>query len=806
MAEIIPIPIEEELKKSYLDYAMSVIVGRALPDVRDGLKPVQRRILYAMYELKNDWNKPYKKSARIVGDVIGKYHPHGDMAVYDTLVRLAQDFTMRYPLIDGQGNFGSLDGDAPAAMRYTEVRMAKIAHELLADIEKETVDFMPNYDNTLQEPVVLPSRIPNLLINGASGIAVGMATNIPPHNLGEVIDALVAMIRNPDITLDELLEHIKGPDFPTGAYICGAAGIKEAYATGKGLIKLRARAHVEREGGKVAIVVTELPYQVNKAKLVEKIAALARDKKIEGIAEVRDESDREGLRIVIELKREKQDFAPVILNQLYKQTPLETTFGVIMLALVNNRPEQLNLRELLGHFLAHRRTVVIRRTLYELRKAQERAHILEGLLKALEHLDEVIALIRASRTPQEAKEGLIKRFGLSAAQAQAILDMRLQRLTGLEREKLKAEYEELKRQIAWYEKILSEEKVLWKVIEEELLAIKREYADERRTQIIPKAEELSVEDLIAEENVVVTVTHRGYIKRLPVSTYRSQRRGGRGKIGVEAGDQDIVTQLYVASTHDYFLCFTNKGRLYWLKVYDIPQAGRTAKGTSLRNLLPLDSGEKLATVLPVRAFDEQHFVFFVTRKGLVKKTPLIAFSNPRSTGIVATSLKEGDELIACGLTDGQKDILLATQKGQAIRFPETEVRPMGRTAAGVKGIELGQGDEVVSLEILDAEDQADLLTVTEAGYGKRTPSKEYRAQSRGGKGIMAMKLTDKTGSLVGCLRVLTEDEIMLVSSAGKIIRLRVKDIPLQGRATQGVRLFMLAPGEKIVSLAKIAED
>ncbi len=806
MAEIIPIPIEEELKKSYLDYAMSVIVGRALPDVRDGLKPVQRRILYAMYELKNDWNKPYKKSARIVGDVIGKYHPHGDMAVYDTLVRLAQDFTMRYPLIDGQGNFGSLDGDAPAAMRYTEVRMAKIAHELLADIEKETVDFMPNYDNTLQEPVVLPSRIPNLLINGASGIAVGMATNIPPHNLGEVIDALVAMIRNPDITLDELLEHIKGPDFPTGAYICGAAGIKEAYATGKGLIKLRARAHVEREGGKAAIVVTELPYQVNKAKLVEKIAALARDKKIEGIAEVRDESDREGLRIVIELKREKQDFAPVILNQLYKQTPLETTFGVIMLALVNNRPEQLNLRELLGHFLAHRRTVVIRRTLYELRKARERAHILEGLLKALEHLDEVIALIRASRTPQEAKEGLIKRFGLSAVQAQAILDMRLQRLTGLEREKLKAEYEELKRQIAWYEKILSEEKVLWKVIEEELLAIKREYADERRTQIIPKAEELSVEDLIAEENVVVTVTHRGYIKRLPVSTYRSQRRGGRGKIGVEAGDQDIVTQLYVASTHDYFLCFTNRGRLYWLKVYDIPQAGRTAKGTSLRNLLPLDSGEKLATVLPVRAFDEQHFVFFVTRKGLVKKTPLIAFSNPRSTGIVATSLKEGDELIACGLTDGQKDILLATKRGQAIRFPETEVRPMGRTAAGVKGIELSRGDEVVSLEILDAEDQADLLTVTEAGYGKRSPLKEYRAQSRGGKGIMAMKLTDKTGALVGCLRVLAEDEIMLVSSAGKIIRLRVKDIPLQGRATQGVRLFMLTPGEKTVSLAKIAED
>ena len=806
MAEIIPIPIEEELKKSYLDYAMSVIVGRALPDVRDGLKPVQRRILYAMYELKNDWNKPYKKSARVVGDVIGKYHPHGDMAVYDTLVRMAQDFTMRYPLIDGQGNFGSLDGDAPAAMRYTEVRMAKIAHELLADIEKDTVDFMPNYDNTLREPVVLPSRIPNLLINGASGIAVGMATNIPPHNLGEVIDALVAMIRNPDITLDELMEHIKGPDFPTGAYICGVEGIKEAYLTGKGLIKLRARAHIEREGAKTAIVITELPYQVNKAKLVEKIAALARDKKIEGIAEVRDESDREGLRVVVELKREKQDFAPVILNQLYKHTPLETSFGIILLALVNNRPELLNLRELLGHFLSHRRTVVIRRTLYDLNKARERAHILEGLLKALSFLDEVIALIRASKTPPEAKEGLIKRFGLTPIQAQAILDMRLQRLTGLEQEKLKAEYEELKRQIAWFEKILSDEKVLLKVIEDELLALKKEYADERRTEIIPKAEDISLEDLIADESVVVTVTHRGYIKRLPANTYRSQRRGGRGKIGVEAGDEDVVTQLYVASTHDYFLCFTNKGRLYWLKVYDIPQAGRTAKGTSLRNLLPLSEDEKLATVLPVRRFEEDSFVFFATKKGLVKKTPLSAFSNPRSIGIIAINLKEGDELVACGLTDGAKEVLIATRKAQAIRFPETEVRVMGRTAAGVKGIDLSSGDEVVALEIFAPEDEADLLTVTEGGYGKRSRIGEYRAQSRGGKGIIAMKITPKTGALVGCLRVLPEEEIILVSSAGKIIRLKVKDIPLQGRATQGVKLFLLTPGEKIVSLAKIAED
>ncbi len=805
MPEVIPIPIEEELKRSYLDYAMSVIVGRALPDVRDGLKPVQRRILYAMYELRNDWNKPYKKSARIVGDVIGKYHPHGDMAVYDTLVRMAQDFSMRYPLIDGQGNFGSVDGDAPAAMRYTEVRMAKIAHELLRDLEKETVDFMPNYDNTLQEPVVLPSRIPNLLINGSSGIAVGMATNIPPHNLGEVIDALVAMIHNPNITFDELFEYIKGPDFPTGAYIYGVEGIKEAYLSGRGLIKLRARAHIEKEGGKTSIVISELPYQVNKAKLVEKIATLVRDKKIEGISEVRDESDREGLRVVIELKREKQEFAPVILNQLYKHTPLETSYGIIMLALVNNRPEQLNLRELLGHFLAHRKNVVTRRTIFDLRKARERAHILEGLMVALANLDEVISLIKASKSPAEAKEGLIKKFGLTPVQAQAILDMRLQRLTALEQEKIRAEYEELKRQIAWFEKILSDEKVLLKVIEEELLAIKEEYADPRRTEIIPKTEELSIEDLVAQEDMVVTVTHRGYIKRLPVSTYRSQRRGGRGKRGVEAGEEDMVTQLYVASTHDQFLCFTNKGRVYWLRVYDIPQAGRAAKGTSLRNLLPLRDQEKLATILPIKDFDDKYFVFFVTRYGLVKKTPLSAFSHPRSTGIVATQLKGDDELVAAGITDGTQEILLVTYKGQAIRFPEEEVRFMGRMAAGVKGIDLTANDVVVGLEILSPHDEAHLLTVTELGYGKRSKLEEFRVQSRGGKGIKAMRLNSKTGALIGCARVEEEDELMLVSSAGKIIRLRVKDIPLQGRATQGVRLFMLVPGEKIVSLAKLAE-
>lgn len=805
MGEVVSIPIEEELKRSYLDYAMSVIVGRALPDVRDGLKPVQRRILYTMYELKNDWNKPYKKSARIVGDVMGKYHPHGDMAIYDTLVRMAQDFTMRYPLVDGQGNFGSIDGDAPAAMRYTEVRLARIAHELMADLEKETVDFVPNYDNTLQEPSVLPSKIPNLLINGSSGIAVGMATNIPPHNLGEIIDALVAMVRNPEITLDELLKYVKGPDFPTGAFICGTEGIREAYATGKGLIKLRARAHIEREGGKTAIVITELPYQVNKAKLVEKIATLARDKKIEGISEVRDESDREGLRVVVELKREKQDFAPVILNQLYKQTPLEVTYGIIMLALVNNRPEQLNLRELLGHFLAHRRTVVTRRTIYELRKARERAHILEGLMIALANLDEVVALIRASKTPAEAKEGLIKRFALTPAQAQAILDMRLQRLTSLEQEKIRTEYEELKKQIAWFEKILAEESVLMKVIEDELLEIKNQYADPRRTEIIPAVGELSVEDLVAEEEMVVTVTHRGYIKRLPVSTYRSQRRGGRGKRGVEAGEEDVVTQLYIASTHDQFLCFTNLGRVYWLKVFDIPQAGRTAKGTALRNLLPLAEDEYLATILPVREFDDEHYVFFVTKEGLVKKTPLSAFSKPRSTGIVATNLREGDQLVAAALTDGKRDILLVTRHGQSIRFHEEEVRPVGRVAIGVKGIDLARDDFVVGLEILNHDEEATLLTVSEWGYGKRTPLSEFRAQGRGGKGIIAMKSNQKTGGVVGCARVVDDDEIMLVSTSGKIIRLRVKDIPVQGRATMGVKLFMLAPGEKIVSLARLAE-
>ncbi|OAQ19919.1 DNA gyrase subunit A [Thermosulfurimonas dismutans] len=805
MGEILSVPLEEELKRSYLDYAMSVIVGRALPDVRDGLKPVQRRILYAMHEMKNDWNKPHKKSARVVGEVIGKYHPHGDAAVYDTLVRMAQDFTMRYPLVDGQGNFGSVDGDAPAAMRYTEVRLARIAHEMLVDIEKETVDFAPNYDNTLEEPVVLPSKLPNLLVNGASGIAVGMATNIPPHNLGEVAEALMAMLKNPEITLDELMRYIKGPDFPTGALIVGTEGIREAYLTGKGLIKMRGRATIERERGRTAIVITEIPYQVNKAKLVERIAELARNKKIEGIAEVRDESDRDGIRVVVELKREKEDQARVILNQLYKHTPLESSFGIIMLALVRGRPELLSLREVLWQFLTHRREVVLRRTQYDLRKARERAHILEGLLKALDHLDEIIALIRGSHTPAEAKEKLIGRFGFSEAQAQAILDMRLQRLTALEREKLAAEYQELKRQIAWFEKILTDEETLKGVIEAEIRELKEKYADERRTEIVPDTGEVSWEDLVLEESMVVTITHRGYVKRLPIHTYRQQRRGGKGVSGLSVSEEDAVKDLYVATTHEVFLCFTNRGRAYWLRVLDIPQAGRQAKGTLLANLLSLSEEEKISAVLPVREFSPGRFVVFATRRGLIKKTELSEFANPRSTGIIAVKLNEGDELVAAGLTDGHQGLMLLTRRGQSIRFSEKDVRPMGRNAAGVKGIELSEGDEVVSLLVIPSNEKRDLLTVTESGYGKRTRLSEFRIQSRGGKGIIAARVDAKSGGLAGGLLVSDEDEILLLSDSGKIIRLRVKEVPHKGRSTRGVKLFFLNGQEKIVGLAVVRE-
>lgn len=809
--------IAQELKQSYLDYAMSVIIGRALPDVRDGLKPVHRRILYAMHELRNDYNKPYKKSARIVGDVIGKYHPHGDAAVYDAIVRMAQDFAMRYPLIDGQGNFGSIDGDAPAAMRYTEVRLKKLAHELMADIDKETVDFVPNYDSSLQEPVILPSKVPNLLINGASGIAVGMATNIPPHNLEEVVDALVAMIKNPNISVAELMEYIPGPDFPTGGFICGRSGIRAAYETGKGIVKVRARATVERpRKGREFIVVTEIPYQVNKARLIEKIVFLSHQKKIEGIHEVRDESDRDGIRIVIELK--KDGAAEVVLNHLFKHTPMESSFGMILLAIVNGRPELMNLKELLGHFLQHRKTIVIRRTTYELKKAEERAHILEGLKKAIENLDEVVALIRGSKTPQEARSGLIDRFGLTEVQAQAILDMRLQRLTGLEREKIVKEYEEILEAIREYKEILSSETRVMEIIEQELLELKEEYGEERRTEIVDEVREFKIEDLIVEEDMVVTLSHKGYIKRNPLSLYRSQKRGGRGVTGLSSRHEDFVERLFVASTHDYFLCFSNKGRLYWLRVHEIPEASRSGRGKALVNLLPLENPgrggpgalrgdiERINAVIPVREFRKDLFVVMVTRQGVIKKTSLEAFSRPRPKGIIAATVDDHDELISAELTSGNSHILLGTKKGLCIRFPEDDVRPMGRIAAGVKGIRLEDGDEVIGMVVIDQEDGT-LLTVSERGYGKRTELKEYRVQSRGGKGVINLRITKKTGDVVAIMHVLEHDEVMLVARAGHIIRLAVRDVRPTGRATQGVKLIRLAEeDDRLAAVARLAEE
>ncbi len=799
--------IAHELKRSYLEYAMSVIVGRALPDVRDGLKPVHRRILYAMHELGNAYNKPYKKSARIVGDVIGKYHPHGDAAVYDTIVRMAQDFSMRYPLVDGQGNFGSIDGDAPAAMRYTEVRLTRLAHELMADLEKETVDFVPNYDNSLKEPLVLPSKVPNLLVNGSAGIAVGMATNIPPHNLSEVVDALVALIRDENATVADLMKHIPGPDFPTGGYICGRDGIKAAYETGRGVVKMRARAVIEPQakGNRENIVITEIPYQVNKTKLIEKIARLIHDKKLEGVQEVRDESDRDGMRIVVELKRD--GVAQVVLNHLYKQTPLESSFGIIFLAIVNGRPELLNLKEILAHFLEHRKNVVIRRTTYDLHKAEERAHILEGLTIALDNLDEVVALIRASKNPQEARSGLMERFGLSRVQAQAILDMKLQRLTGLEREKIVSDYKNTLEEIARYKEILASEKKVMEIVEQELLELKKEFGDQRRTEIIPEPDEIDIEDLIVEEEMVVTLSHRGYIKRNPLSLYRSQRRGGKGIAGTSKKQDDFVENLFVASTHDYFLCFTNTGKLYWLKVYEIPEASRTSRGKALVNLLPLDrkGGERVAAVVPVRSFDPDSFVIIATRNGVVKKTSLQEFSRPRPTGIIAQKVPEGDELMAAAITNGGQQIFLGTRNGQAIRFSEEDLRPMGRISAGVRGIRLSPGDEVVGMVVLDG-DEGTILTVTELGYGKRTAVSEYRLQARGGKGIRNIKLTEKTGSVVGTLRVADHDEIMLVGAGGNIIRIRVEDIRVMGRSTQGVRLMQLKEGERLAAVARLAED
>ncbi len=796
--------ISQELKRSYLDYAMSVIIGRALPDVRDGLKPVHRRILYAMHELGNTYNRPYKKSARIVGDVIGKYHPHGDAAVYDAIVRMAQDFSMGYPLIDGQGNFGSIDGDSPAAMRYTEVRLTKLAHELMQDLDKDTVDFVPNYDNSLMEPSVLPSKIPNLLINGSSGIAVGMATNIPPHNLGEVIDALIALIDNPNLTVADLMEYVHGPDFPTAAYITGRKGIKEAYETGRGIVKMRARATVEQvaKGNKEQIVITEIPYQVNKAKLVERIAALVRDKKVEGIHSVRDESDRRGMRVVVELK--KDGVAQVVLNHLYKHTAMETSFGIILLAIVNGKPELLNLKELLSHFLEHRKTIIIRRTTYLLNKAKQRAHILEGLKIAIDNLDEVVSLIRASKTPQEAKEGLINRFALSEEQAQAILDMRLQRLTGLELEKIIEEYKKILEDIKDYEDILAREERVLDIIKTELKEIKEEYAVPRRSEIIGEPKEIRIEDLIAEEDMVVTLSHRGYIKRNPLSLYRSQKRGGKGVTGLSTKIEDFVESLFVASTHDYFLCFSNLGRLYWLKVHEIPEAGRTSRGKALVNLLPIDKkkNEYIAAVVPVRNFDDNKFVIMATRKGIVKKTPLKDFSHPRPSGIIAASIREGDELVTASLTDGSADIFLATKHGLSIRFPETDIRAMGRQAAGVIGIRLKDNDSVVAMVVVESQDGY-ILTVTEKGYGKRTALSEYRVQSRGGKGIINIKVSEKVGLVVGVALVYENDEIMLVGASGNIIRMSVKDIRVTGRAAQGVKLIRLLENDRLAAIAKL---
>ncbi len=799
----IPVNIEQEMRQSYMDYAMSVIIGRALPDVRDGLKPVHRRVLYAMADLGNDWNRPYKKSARIVGDVIGKYHPHGDAAVYDTLVRMAQEFSLRYPLIDGQGNFGSIDGDPAAAMRYTEIRMTRIAGEMLADIEKETVDFIANYDDTSREPVVLPAKLPNLLINGSSGIAVGMSTNIPPHNLGEVVDALLALLDNPHLNSTDLMQYIPGPDFPTGAFIYGTTGVREAYETGKGIVQMRARTSLEtdKRTGRNSIIVHEIPFQVNKARLVERIAELVNEKRIEGIADLRDESDREGLRTVIELKREATP--TVVLNQLYKLTPLQESFGVILLAIVDGRPRLLNLKEMLVFFLAHRREVVRRRTVFDLGKAQERLHILEGLKIALDNLDAILHLIRHGQNPASVRQGLMAQFALSETQAQAILDMRLQRLTQLEQGKILAEHSTTVALIAHLQAVLANPQEINALIKEELLDLRSRFADGRRTQILPATADLSDEDLIAEEDMVVTVSHAGYIKRNPTSLYRSQRRGGKGVVGATTREEDFVEHLFISSTHSFLLFFTTIGRVYWVKVHELPQGGRTAKGKAIVNLLPLREGEKISAVLPVREFQEGYFVVFATRKGLVKKTELMAYANPRHDGIIALSLEEDDEVIGVRLTDGSQDLLLSTKKGQAIRFSEQEVRPTGRVAYGVKGITLEEGDTVVSLEMLSK--GATLLTVSSGGYGKRSEVEEYRVQSRGGKGIITMRTTDKTGEVIGVRQVTDEDHLMLVTDSGRIIRLRMVELRVIGRNTQGVRLLNVGPEERVVSLALLAE-
>jgi DNA gyrase subunit A len=801
------IAIEDEMKSSYLDYAMSVIVGRALPDVRDGLKPVHRRILYGMNEMGLASNRAYRKSAKIVGEIMGNYHPHGDSAIYDTLVRMAQDFNMRYPLVDGQGNYGSMDGDSPAAMRYTEARMTKLAEDMLADIDKDTVDFGPNYDDSRQEPLVLPTKVPNLLINGAGGIAVGYATNIPTHNLGEVIDGLLLLLENPDATVAQLMAKIPGPDFPTAGFIYGLGGIKEAYETGRGLIKIRAKVVVETDPRteRDRLIVTEVPYQVNKAKLIEKIAELIQDDRLKGISDLRDESsDREGVRVVIELKR--NEIPQVVLNNLYKNTQLESTFGVIMLALVNHRPEVLTLQQILRHFLDHRREVVVRRTAFELKKAEERAHILEGLKIALDNLDAVIALIRRSQSPDEARAGLMRQFGLTEIQANAILDMRLQRLTQLERAKLVEEYQTVLKQIEYLKSVLASEALVRSIIKDELTQIREAYRDERRTHIVKEEGDINIEDLIAEEEVIVTISHAGYVKRNAVSLYRAQRRGGKGKIGMGIKDEDFVVNLFTASTHQTLLFFTDAGKVYWLKVHEIPEASRAAKGKALVNLLALAGSEKVTATLPVKEFRDDQFVVMATKNGLVKKTELSAYGNPRQGGIIALGLEEGDKLIGVQLTDGQREILLGTKQGITIRFAEGEVRSMGRTAYGVKGITLEEGNEVIGMETITPDSTTSILTVTEGGYGKRTPVGEYRVQGRGGKGIISVKTTEKNGLAVGFLQVRDGDQIMLMAAQGKVLRCKVGDIREIGRNTQGVRILDLEGDEdRVVAVARLAE-
>ena len=797
------VSIEAEVKDSYLNYAMSVIVGRALPDVRDGLKPVHRRILFAMQDLSLDHSKPYKKCARIVGEVLGKYHPHGDVAVYDTLVRMAQDFSLRYPLVDGQGNFGSVDGDNAAAMRYTEARMAAITDAMLSDIDKETVNFGPNFDASLQEPLLLPAALPNLLVNGSSGIAVGMATNIPPHNLSEVSDAIIYILENPEAEIKDLLRYVKGPDFPTGGVICGKTGIKDAYNTGRGKVTVRARATVEHQkNGKDMIVINEIPYQVQKAALIGVIAELVDDKKIEGISDIRDESDKDGMRIVIELKRDVEP--QIILNQLFKHTQMETTFGIIMLALVENRPRVLNLRQILDCYIGHRKVIIRRRTQFELDKALKRAHILEGLKIALKFIDRIIKVIKTSKSVPVAKENLMKEFGLSDVQSQAILEMQLQRLTALERDKIEAEYLELLKKIELCRSILASEKIIEGIIKEELEELKKKYGDERRTDIVGEVEELEIDDLIADEDVVVTISHGGYIKRLPVSAYRKQKRGGKGATGAELKEEDFSEHLFVASTKDYLLVFTDRGQVYWVKVYEIPQAGKASKGKAIVNLLELKAGEKVSSTIPVREFSTDKFLVMVTKQGLIKKTCLDAYGNPRKGGIIGITLEDKDELIGVELTDGKQELLIGTREGKAIRFPEEQVRDMGRSARGVKGITLGKKDEVISMVLVQKD--ATILTVTELGFVKRTTAKEYRLTRRGGKGIINVRVTDKNGPAVSLKTVNDNDELMVITQSGMFLRCSIKDIRETGRASQGVRLIKLENKDHVSCVAPVIAE